>query len=119
LVMMDTKTLGPVPGLATAWEATNDTTWQFKLRQGVKFHDGEDFNADAVVSWFNHLQEIAKAGKASSGQQISSVSSVEKVDDSTVNFITSQPDPILPNRLFTYYTMITPPKPFADDGPDA
>jgi peptide/nickel transport system substrate-binding protein len=119
LVRMDTKSLGPVPGLATSWEATNDTTWQFKLRQGVKFHDGEDFNADAVVAWFNHLQEIAKAGKASSGQQISSVTSVEKVDDSTVNFITSQPDPILPNRLFTYYTMITPPKPFQDNGPDA
>src|SRR3989304_3316597 len=38
-----------VPNLATEYEQLDATTWQFKLRQGVKFHNGEPFNADAVV----------------------------------------------------------------------
>src|SRR6202011_678909 len=40
-----------VPGLATEWKVdeSDETKWRFKLRQGVKFHDGSDFNADAVV----------------------------------------------------------------------
>jgi peptide/nickel transport system substrate-binding protein len=45
------------PGLATEWKAIDDTTWEFKLRQGVKFHDGSDFGAEDAaatlrrVSW--------------------------------------------------------------------
>src|SRR3546814_12270737 len=37
------------PGLATSWKPTSDTTWEFKLRQGVKFHDGSPFTAKDVV----------------------------------------------------------------------
>src|SRR5215213_869906 len=37
-----------VPRLAESWERTNDLTWRFKLRRGVKFHNGEDFDAQAV-----------------------------------------------------------------------
>src|SRR5579859_238041 len=47
LVVFD-NTLAPQPGLATSWETPNDSTWRFKLRQGVKFHDGSPFNAQAA-----------------------------------------------------------------------
>ena len=45
LVDRDPKTYKPIPMLATGWKIVNDTTWEFTLRQGVKFHNGEPFNA--------------------------------------------------------------------------
>src|SRR3954471_19146916 len=49
LVTWDPKDIGKiVPELALSWRSVNPTTWQFKLRQGVKFHNGEPFNAEAV-----------------------------------------------------------------------
>ena len=50
LVGMDRQTLQPTKdGLLTDWEQTSDTEWTFKVREGVKFHNGEDFNAEAAI----------------------------------------------------------------------
>ena len=48
LVDRDAKSYKPAPMLATAWKVVNDTTWEFTLKQGVKFHNGEPFNAQSV-----------------------------------------------------------------------
>src|SRR6185503_18078990 len=48
LVTRDPNTMELRPVLAESWRNINPTTWEFKLRRGVKFHNGEDFNADAV-----------------------------------------------------------------------
>jgi len=109
------------PLLAVSWESVDETTWQFKLRDGVTFHNGEPFNADTVVAWFERLQTLEDLlpQASSSIDQLPLVHRVEKVDDLTVNFITTAPDPTLIRRLTTYYTLITPSKIFEEEGPDA
>jgi peptide/nickel transport system substrate-binding protein len=108
-----------VPGLATSWELVDDTTWEFKLREGVNFHNGEPFNADTVVAWFERLQTVGDRIQEynSSISQIDSVDSVEKVDEYTVRFNTSIPDPVLPGRLSSYFLLV-PPKEFIENNGD-
>ena len=55
LVVRD-KTLGIKPALAESWTQVNPTTWRFKLRPGVKFHDGTPFTADDVVFSFERAR---------------------------------------------------------------
>jgi len=67
-----------IPALATEWAPTDDpTVWRFKLREGVSFHDGADFNADDVVFSLERAMMPTSAMK----ELLSSVASVTKVDD--------------------------------------
>ena len=89
----------PQPGLALAWRAVNENLWEFSLRQGVRFHDGEPFNADTVL--FNLDRMFRKnldrwgikdvpAG-ASFEKLYPMVTRWEKVGDFTVRVHTSEP----------------------------
>lgn len=82
-----------VPLLAQAWENPNDLTWRFRLRPGVRFHDGRLLNASDVV----FSLERARSGRLS--YYLSQVSTVRAVDEMTVEIITSQPAPVLLNKL--------------------
>jgi peptide/nickel transport system substrate-binding protein len=107
LVMRD-KNMQLVPGLAESWAAINDTTWEFKLRQGVKFHNGEEFKADAVKFTVDRI--LDPNAKSPTLSYIRTVESVEVVDPFTVRIKTAGPDPLLPTRMSRYPAYIVPPK---------
>ena len=77
------------PLLATEWEAVDDTTWVFNLREGVTFHDGTEFNAEVVKA---NLDRVLDPNVASERAFLyEAVESVNVVDDYTVEIITSYP----------------------------
>lgn len=95
---------GLAPMLATSWKVLDDrVTWEFKLREGVTFHNGEPFNAE-VVKW---NVELVLNEKLRWYGRISTIKEVQVVDDYTVHVITHSPDALLPGRLMFY---MMPPK---------
>jgi len=88
-----------VPELAVSWAAIEPTVWEFKLREGVKFHGGEDFTASDVVFSINR----AKADSSDFKEQINSMVETTAVDDLTVRITTDGPNPILPNQLTSLF----------------
>ena len=87
------------PALATSWEfLDNNSRIRFKLRENVKFHNGEPFNAAAVKFTFDRL--LGEEGKKGPQQSnYNSIDRVEVVDDNTVDFIMKQADPVLLTKL--------------------
>jgi peptide/nickel transport system substrate-binding protein len=86
-----------VPLLAEGMpKQVDDTTWEVKLKEGVKFSDGSDFTADDVKY---SIDRITDPDYGSAFTQIGTVKKTEVVDDTTVRFTTKAPDPLLPNEL--------------------
>lgn len=95
-----------IPSLATSWQVddTDKTKWIFKLRDGVKFHDGSSFDADAVVWNLDKLlnQEAPQFDKRQAAQgksRIPAVASYKVIDPLTVEITTKTPDATLPYQL--------------------
>jgi peptide/nickel transport system substrate-binding protein len=95
-----------IPGLATEWRVNeaDKTKWTFKLRPGVKFHDGSDLNADAIV--WNVEKVLDKSARHFAPDQVGvtvsrmpTLRSARKIDDLTVELTTSEPDSFLPLNL--------------------
>jgi peptide/nickel transport system substrate-binding protein len=95
-----------IPGLATSWavDAKDKTKWVFKLRPGVKFHDGSALNADAVV--WNVRKVLDKDAPHFDASQVGvtasrmpTLRSAKKIDELTVELTTSEPDSFLPLNL--------------------
>ncbi|MCC7106058.1 MAG: ABC transporter substrate-binding protein [Chloroflexi bacterium] len=114
LLARKTGSMEPVPMLAESYKLVNDTTWEFKLRKGVKFHNGEDFTADAVK--FTLDRNIKPEQKAPQRSFIAVIKEVKVVDPYTVHIITDGPSPTLPNRMTTLTSWILPPKSVQEKG---
>jgi peptide/nickel transport system substrate-binding protein len=90
------------PTLAVSWKVTGDpTVWEFKLRQGVKFHNGNPFTADDVVFSFDRARQPTSDMKG----LLTSIDTVTKVDDHTVHIKTKGPNPLLPTYLTNLFMM--------------
>jgi peptide/nickel transport system substrate-binding protein len=99
-----------IPGLATEWsvDASDKTKWIFKLRPGVKFHDGSNFDADAVV-W--NVEKVLKQDAAHfdasqvgvTTSRMPSLRGARKIDALTVELTTTQPNSLLPINLTNLY----------------
>ena len=94
LVTYDKK-FDVVPQLATKWEQMSPTQWRFHLRPNVKFQEGEPFTADDVVFSINRQGSKRSMTKA----YLAGVAEAKKVDDMTVDIITSGPAPVLLRQL--------------------
>ncbi|HET7342460.1 MAG TPA: ABC transporter substrate-binding protein [Methylomirabilota bacterium] len=96
------------PGLATEWKLTDPTTWTFKLRPGVKFHNGDPFtSADAKFSIERTYDPAVKTMVATA---LSTIDRIEAPDPYSLAIHTKKPDPLLPARLAFYGGQIVPKK---------
>src|SRR5581483_4718797 len=94
------------PGLATEWKATAPTTWTFRLRSGVRFHNGDPFtSADAKFSIERTYDPSLKTLVAS---VFTTIDRIEAPDPGTLVIHTKKPDPLLPARLAFYGGQIVP-----------
>jgi len=85
------------PGLAESWKAIDDTTWEFKLRRNVRFHDGTPFTADDVLFSFERAPNVE--GSPSSFGIYARGKTLVKIDDHTVHIKTAAPYPLMPNDV--------------------
>lgn len=93
----------PLPGLATAWEAVDDRTWRFVLRDGVKFHDGSTMTAEDVAFSINRGKD--------SGYYAGLFGKIEGAAVSgplTVDVTSLEPDPVLPTKMVRMFIMSKP-----------
>lgn len=91
------------PNLALSWKRVNPTTWEFKLRDGVKFHNGEPFTAESVKFTFDRV--LDPATKAAVKNRVPTLKAVEVVDKSTVRMITASPDANLAKTVSVVFVL--------------
>jgi peptide/nickel transport system substrate-binding protein len=100
--------------LAESYRVVNDLTWEFKLRKGVKFHNGEDFNAAAVKFVLERMADPKQKLRQTVFQGV--IERVDVVDDYTVRIITKEPYPVM-DAMLCIYGQVIPPKYFQEKGP--
>ena len=90
------------PMLATSWRVLDDhVTWEFKLREGVKFHDGSSFDAEDVKASFERF--VDPENKFPYAGRLKSFDHAEVIDAHTVHLVTKAPDPIFPRKAMQVF----------------
>lgn len=102
------------PGLATGWKLLDPVTWQFKLRPGVKFHNGDPFTARDVKFSIEHTYD--PAAKTIFASSFATVSRIDVIDDLTLNIVHKAPDPFMPDKLSIRPAYVVPEKYFTKMG---
>jgi peptide/nickel transport system substrate-binding protein len=92
------------PALATKWTYISPTQVRFDLRRGVKFHDGTPFTADDVVFSFGRIRQP----QGTMSIYVTGISDIKKIDDYTVDFILSGPNPILLRNIIDFRILSKP-----------
>jgi peptide/nickel transport system substrate-binding protein len=102
-----------VPSLAESWQALDPTTWEFTMREGVQFHNGEALTAEAAADALNRLLASATPPRGFSADSFT----VTAIDARTLRFTTTAPDALLPERLISPNTAILAPAAYREDQP--
>jgi peptide/nickel transport system substrate-binding protein len=114
-LVRDEKTMAVGPNLAESWRNIDDLTWEFKLRRGIKFHNGEEFDAESVKATILAIQ--SPAFESHYKARFDMIIEIQTPDPYTVILKTEKPSPILLLRIAELMPM--PPKFIAEKGPDA
>lgn len=99
LVQMDERQR-LVPGLALSWKPIDDLNWEFKLRRGVKWHDGSEFTAEDALFSFDRVPKVPNS-PSSFSTYVRPIKTAKAVDAYTLLLTTEKPHPLLPNDLTT------------------
>jgi peptide/nickel transport system substrate-binding protein len=115
IVWRDRKTGRFIPWLAEKWERLNDTTWRFSLRKGIKFHNGEPFNAAAAKFTIDRI--LADRRMITHAQWNHFVKEIKAVDEYTVEVTAQGPEPAMLSKLAGTGCQVTPPRYMQEVGP--
>ena len=104
--------------MAESWESMDDVTWEFKLKEGYTFHNGEPVNAEAFKFALDRGQEMFETGVGRTSYEygLLNLAEVIAVDEYTLQIVTTAPNPLIPEHVAHVQTAAQPPQYIAEVG---